>query len=40
MKWNGAVNISAAAAFTVIPMEGGRELSARAIYLRKPKITI
>jgi len=29
-----------ATAVIMIPVEGGRELSARAIYLRKPKVTI
>jgi len=43
MKWYGAVSVSTAATFTMIPMEGGREgweVSARAIYLKKPKSTI
>jgi len=39
MRRHGTVNVLAAA-FTMIPVEGGRELSARAIYLRKPKCLI
>jgi len=39
MRRHGTVNVLAAA-FTMIPVEGCRELSARAIYLRKPKCLI
>jgi len=38
-EWDWVTDI-ATAAVIMIPVEGGRELSARAIYLRKPKITI
>jgi len=38
-EWNGLADVPVAAVI-IIPVEGGRELSPRAIYLRKPKITI